>query len=86
MMATKNQTSRERRPHLAMLFEACPKCLNGDLELDCRQANEVMATCLQCGYVGRLLRTYPSPSHGHAPKAGTVLRSVAGTRQSSDDR
>lgn len=47
----------------ALLFEACPKCERGDLEVE-READEIWARCLRCSYAGRLKTLYTMHARG----------------------
>jgi hypothetical protein len=48
----------------ATLFEACPKCLQGDLQVDCLSGDRISAKCLHCGYAGVLQSTYECGTAG----------------------
>ncbi len=51
----------------ALLFEACPKCERGDLELE-REAEEIWAHCVRCSYTGRLKTLYTMHARGSIEK------------------
>ena len=71
MMAT-IKLRQEKRPHVATLFEACPKCFNGDLVLDARAAGLAAA-----GTVYAVNRRAILPAVAAAAVAAALVRALA---------